>query len=295
VRRPASRGPCPVSRPAVVACHLHTRTPNPLILRHPSFVLRLLLVLPLLTALACNTLLPPRPPIEWNTAPEAVIAQAHTGGGMLYEPNLTYHASLWGDGRIIWTGYDNQGRRELFITTLSAADMTALLQDFVDAGFFGWDTTYSPGLVYDAPSSCLSVSLAAAYQSVCEVLEGAPRPFGPLYARLASGAGGPAAPYVPERAYLRLNPAGPNAATAPWPAELTPTLAIVARQGGAWIEGDALAFAWAAVNAEPLQPVFQEAGAYYSVQLLVPGVTVISPPAPTPPSAPALPLPRRRR
>ncbi len=245
------------------------------VLRRPSFVALAALGL---ATLACNTLLPPRPPIEWNAAPDAVIAQAHTGGGMLYEPNLTYEARLWGDGRLIWTDYDQGGARELFITTLSAADMTALLQDFVDAGFFGWDDTYSPGLVYDAPASCLSVSLAAAYQSVCEVLEGAPRQFGPLYSRLASGAGGSAAPYLPERAYLSLTPAGPTASTVLWPAELTPTLAAVASQGGAWIESDALTFAWASVNAEPLQPVFREGDAYYSVQLLVPGVTVISPP-----------------
>jgi hypothetical protein len=232
----------------------------------------------LLAALACNTLLPPRPPIEWNASPDTVAAEAHTGGGMLYEPNLTYHARLWGDGRLIWTEYDGQGGRELLVTTLSAADMTALLQDFVDAGFFGWDNTYSPGLVYDAPASCLSVSLAAAYQSVCEVLEGAPRQFWPLYSRLASGAGGTASPYLPERAYLSLTPAGPTATALPWPAELSPALADIASQGGAWIDGRALAFAWDLVNAEPLQPILSEGDAYFSVQLLVPGVTVIAPP-----------------
>lgn len=246
--------------------------------RPGSFILHPSYFILLLTALACNTLLPPRPPIEWNAAPEAVIAEAHTGGGMLYEPNLTYHARLWGDGRLIWTEYDGQGGRALFITTLPMGDMTALLQEFVDAGFFGWDNTYSPGLVYDAPSTCLRVSLASLSHSVCEVLEGAPSQFGPLYARLASGAGGQASPYIPERAYLSLSPAGPTAATFPWPAELSPRLADVASQGSAWIDGPALAYAWDLVNAEPLQPIVHEGDSYYSVQLLVPGVTVISPP-----------------
>jgi hypothetical protein len=239
---------------------------------HPSaFIL-------LLVTLACNTLLPPRPPVEWNAAADFVVAEAHTGGGMLYEPNAVYQARLWGDGRLIWAAQDSQGRRSVFSASLTPDEMRSVLREFVDAGFFGWDKHYSPGLVYDAPSACLRLSLASASHSVCETLSGAPRQFRPLYARLAGGAGGQAAPYLPDRAYLRLTPSGPSGSSQPWPATVTPTLAEVAAQGGAWIEGDALAFAWAAVNQDPLRPVFQASDGYYSVQLLVPGVTVISPP-----------------
>lgn len=236
-------------------------------------------------ALACNTLAPPRPPIEWDTSAGTVIVLADTGGGMLYEPNAVSDAVLYGDGTLRWVTYASGGARQVYVATLTADEVRAVLADFVDAGFFGWDPHYSPGLVYDAPSSCLHVTLASGVHSVCETLSGAPRAFGRLYQALASGAGHSGSPYVPARGFLRVTDLGPtppggSAPFAEWPAaSLGLSLADLAASDGAWLEGPGLAFAWEAVNAAPLNPLLREGEHFYQAQLMVPGVTIMQPPA----------------
>jgi hypothetical protein len=204
---------------------------------------------------------------------------------MLYEPNAIYSARLWGDGRLIWLTYDSPiGARAVWTATLTPEAMTTLLQDFVRAGFFGWDDHYSPGLVYDAPSTCLRVTLATLAHGVCETISGAPVRFRELFSLAASGAGQAGVSYIPERGYLTLLPLGgrpPGSLAAGWSPEITGLpLAEAAATGGLWLEGDALAFVWQTVNASPLQPVFRDGESYYTAQLLIPGVTVIAPPEP---------------
>lgn len=240
----------------------------------------------LLGTLACNTLLPPRPAVEWDSAPDRLIVQAYTGGGMLYEPNAMPDARLWGDGRLVWVTYTGSGARQVFTATLTPDEMRALLASFVDAGFFGWDDHYSPGIVYDAPSTCLNVTLLSEVKSVCETLSGAPRAFGRLYSEVAGGAGhaNTAALLVPQRGFLSVTPIGPalpsgNAVTAEWPAAAVGlALADVANSEGAWIEGPALSLAWEAINAEPLYPILHDGEGYYQAQLMVEGVTTFTPP-----------------
>ncbi len=164
-----------------------------------------LLVLP---ALACNTLFPPRPLVEWNSAAGNVIIQASSGGGMLYEPNPMPFARLRGDGQFIWVEGSTTGGRRVKVATLTTDQMRQLLQSIVDAGYFGWKDNYSPGIVYDAPSTCLSVSLTSGSKSVCETLSGAPARFHELLGLLASGAGATGADFVPDRGYLKVTPQG---------------------------------------------------------------------------------------
>jgi hypothetical protein len=239
-----------------------------------------LLILP---ALACNTLFPPRPPVEWNAATNNVVIQAYSGGGMLYEPNPMPLAQLRGDGRLIWLEGGDNGRR-VKVASLTTDQVRQLLQTIVDAGFFGWKDSYSPGVVYDAPSTCLTVSLASGSKTVCETLSGAPAKFHDLLSLLGTGAGASAsaADFVPERGYLKVTPLGSvPAAGGPlvvaWPSQqLGLKLAEVGQ--GQWVEGDALRLAWSVVNASPLNPILQEGDVYYQAQLLVSGVTGIEPP-----------------
>lgn len=253
--------------------------------------MRLLISLPglLVPLLACNTLLPPRPDIQWDAASASPVIAADTCCGMVYDPNGIPDAQLWGDGRIVWVEYDGAQRRVLG-ARLSNAEMRSLLQSFVDAGFFGWRDHYAPaGPIYDAPSTCIRIRLAGASKSVCETLQGAPRRFGELYAALASGAGAPGIDYVPSSGYLQavLNPELEASATAvEWPAEIT-GLSLQEIGGGVWLEGEALKTAWEIVNGEPLLPIVQEGDQFYTFTLLIPDLTRSAPGVQAPAAPPS--------
>jgi hypothetical protein len=253
-------------------------------LQRLKFALRLTkwsFVLLILPALACNTLFPPRPTVEWNAAVNNVVIEASSGGGMLYDPNPMPFAQLRGDGRLIWVEGGDSGRR-VKVANMTTDQVRQLLQTIVDDGFFGWKDSYSPGIVYDAPSTCLTVSLTSGSKSVCETVSGAPAKFHDLLSRLGSGAGATGADFVPERGYLKVTPLGSGpAAGGPsvvaWPSrQLGLKLADVGE--GKWIDGEALRLAWSAVNANPLNPILQDGDTYYQAQVLVSGVTGMEPP-----------------
>jgi len=234
-----------------------------------------------LAALACNTLIPPRPPVEWNPAADSLVVEASSTGGMLPDFNYVPAARLWGDGRLVWSEYDSHGGRSIQTRTLTPDEIKALIVRIENEGFFGWNDQYSPGVVYDAPITCLRVSLTTTAKSVCEMVSGAPAGFGRLFTELGSGAGQPGTEFAPERGYLTVTrlQSGPSDEATDWAAE-TLALSLADAQGGLWIEGPALARAWEAVNADSVFTLLREEDAIYQVQLLVPDVTLLQPPAP---------------
>ena len=237
-----------------------------------------------LAALACNTLLPPRPPLEWNPDPTNLVVQASSSGGMLPDPNNVPGARLWGDGRLVWAEFDSSGGRLVQTRTLTPDEMRALLQRIENDGFFGWKDQYSPGQVFDAPSTCVTVWLTSQSKSTCEILSGAPAGFERLYADLASGAGQAGNDLAPERGYFSVMSLGPaaGAGSGPvtdWPGEAL-GLPLDQALGGVWIEGAALQAAWQAVNANSLYPLLREGDTLYTARLLAPGVTLADPPEP---------------
>lgn len=241
------------------------------------------LVLFLLPSLACSTLFAPRPRAEWSAGANNVVIQATSMGGMMPEPNPMPLARLWGDGRLVWVVGSSSGGRRVLVATLTPDQMRRLLQTFVDDGFFGWKDSYSPGVVYDAGSTCLTVSLITVSKSVCETLSGAPAQFHDLVSLVASGAGTTGTDFVPDRGYLKVTPltgapaAGSNSLVIAWPGDqLGLPLADVGE--GKWVEGDAVRLAWGAMNANPLNPILREGDVEYGAQLLVAGVTGEEPP-----------------
>src|SRR5205085_12369292 len=102
-----------------------------------------------------------------------------------------------------------------------------------------------------------------------------------IFGELGGGVGQAGTEFVPERGYMtvmRLEADSGNQAVI-WLADSL-GMSLVDAQGGAWIEGPALAFAWQAVNANSLFPLLREGGGVYQARLLVPDVTVLQPPTP---------------
>lgn len=241
----------------------------------------------LLASLACNTLLPPRPKVEWDTDPNALIVSATISGGMVPQSvaiNYIPDAQVWGDGRIVWVEYLGDGQRRVLEATLTPDQLRAFLQRAVGDGFFGWEASYADYNVYDAATQCLSLALASNSKSVCEYVSGAPRAFHTLYGEVASGLGLTGSDYRPERGYLTAQALNYEGQPTPevllhWPAN-SMGLSLSDAAGGAWVEGEALELAWRMVNTNLWGGLVQEGETYYELTLQVPGVSQILPPEP---------------
>ena len=241
-----------------------------------------------LAGLACNTLVPPRPEVNWDTRPEARIVRGTFCCGFV--PEMVYQnyipdVQIWGDGRMIWTQSSSaNGQRRVLEAQLTPGEMTQLLQRAVDDGFFGWKDNYADYSVTDMPSQCLSIELSSVSKSVCEYYTGAPKAFHTLYAYLADGAGLSGADFVPTRGYLKSELQNYGGQPAPpvslqWPADSL-GFSLSEATNGKWVEGEALAFAWRVVNENPWGETIQDGEDYYQITVQIPGVNQVEPPTP---------------
>jgi hypothetical protein len=243
--------------------------------------LRLALAALLAAALACNTLLPPRPELTWDPSPDSIVLETYVAGGlapMNYMRNYIPDARVWGDGRILWVETNGSGRRVLE-GRLSEEELRALLQQFSDAGFFGWEAHYAPPYqVYDAGTTVLMVNLLSTRKQVTEYFEGAPARFHELAALLRSGAGVSGADFTPERIYLTAFPISDTQSSVEffWPDQAA-GFALAEATAGRYVEGEALLYAWQVVN-HGYYSIVESAGRRYQLVVQVPGVSLEEPP-----------------
>lgn len=239
-----------------------------------------LLVTLSLAALACVTVLPPRPVLEWNTSSETVVIEAYVVGGMVpmnYHQNYIPEVRVFGDGRVVWVEWQD-ARRTVLEGRLTQNELRTVLEEFSSAGFFGWENFYEPeSMIYDAPTATLRVNLLSISKSVSEYVEGAPANYDVLWARVASGAGAVGTPFEPESGYLLAWPLNSTnmLITHTWPDEAGLTLSEVT--AGRYVQGEALAAAWRIIN-ENQYAVIESDGAFYSISLQIPGISYQTPP-----------------
>lgn len=243
-------------------------------------LLTLLLTLSL-AALACVTVLPPRPVLGWDTSSETVVIEAYVVGGMVpmnYYQNYIPEVRVFGDGRVVWVEWQD-ARRTVLEGRLTQNELRTVLEEFSSAGFFGWENFYEPdGVIYDAPTSTLHVNLLSINKSVSEYVEGAPAQYDVLWARVAHGAGATGAEFMPQNGYLLatlIN--GTNLLiTHTWPDEAA-GLVLSEVTAGQYVQGEALASAWRIIN-ENQYAVIESDGALYSISLQIPGISYQTPP-----------------
>ena len=192
-------------------------------------------------------------------------------------------AQLWGDGRFLWTEWDEGGARQVFVTRLSSDEMQALLQEIAAIGFFEWDAEYQGEPVVDAAGKCLNITLTDRDRTVCEADGGAPVAFYTFFDRLSQGAGNSGLLFQPERAYVtgfQLEElVGPrSAADLTWEEMQTqgPATQVLS---GFWLEqGETLQMLWDAANQDPYyMPLVEDGDQLYRIILQVPAVSWIEP------------------
>jgi len=243
----------------------------------------------LAAGLACQTVLGPRPPVAWDPDPQALVLSATFCCGLApswVTENYIPEVQIWGDGRIVWVERNQAGGQRVLTGVLTPDQLAALLQQYVDAGFFGWDSLYGDFEITDGASQCVRVALASVSKEVCEYYSGAPEAFRRLYSVAASGAGAAGEAFVPTQGYViadrqnySMPPTGDDYLL--WPAESL-GVSLDDLWDGAWLEGAPLAFAWRVVAGDTWQPLVRQGEAYYLLTVRVPGISQMDPPTPPP-------------
>lgn len=224
---------------------------------------------------------------KWDTASEAKITSATFCCGFVpYLLLLNYvpDAQIWGDGRIVWTEHDENGHRQVWQGSLTAAQLTQLFVQAHRAGFFGWNDLYRDPRVADASTQCLRINLQDRAKEVCEYFTGAPEAFHTLYDFIQGGAGAVGQTYAPDRGWLIAHPLDgfqPEAgmATLEWSVAQA-GMSLQDAVDGVWVEGATLAWVWDVVNTNPWANFVRDGGSYYQISLQVPGLNFDGPATP---------------
>lgn len=215
--------------------------------------------------------------LDWNPEPTQLILFATFCCGKVSRVTLMNYipdAQLWGDGRIVWTEFADDGQRRVLEGRLTTEQIQALLEQMNNTGFFGWQELYADSSIADASEQCLVVETDVKSKKVCEYVAGAPQAFHDLYAYIAAGAGATGQDYIPATGYLTAHPLPiPSNLTPPadfnWPADLL-KLSLEQTTDGMRIEGKALETSWQVVNIKWRGSIIEDGKNYYSISLQIP-------------------------
>jgi hypothetical protein len=104
------------------------------------------------------------PAIEWNPAPEEIIAQYSIFGGFRMRPSATElpQWTLYGDGTVVWTeeGEPTTGfTTKVWIGKLTESEMRDLLTTINSSGFWELEDRYSNDMIADAANAAIIINL----------------------------------------------------------------------------------------------------------------------------------------
>jgi hypothetical protein len=223
--------------------------------------------------------IPPKVEAEWDTSPDTRVIVV----GYLGEVDYNYipDAQVWGDGHIIWVEHDTHDNRQVLEGYLSKGEMTKLINQLIDAGFFRGCRRFNwrfPGF-----GEYVGVSLSNVHHQVVidpiseydnkQVLE--------LVDLLKSGAGAKGTAFVPTAGTLLAYPLE----TTDFPQDAEASYQWPDDEFGYGLEevytnkphnerritGEELKFAWRIVNSPA--PLVQSRGGVYWIAVVIPGVS----------------------
>ena len=232
-----------------------------------------------IATLACATLIPLVPDLEWDSSPDRVIVSYDCFAGLVpmeYINNAMPVFRLWGDGRAIWVEDQMGGGRKVFTATFTPDEVRALLNEMATRHFFTMADTYEPGYeIMDGGACQMQVNLLSLTKSVSELTGSQPPDdLRTLEGWLSSGAGHAGDPYVPERGYIIATPLQDPVSTATrvWPEDGIGGVRLEDAQGGLLVEGEALRAAWDIVNTD-IYATVASGQSTYRIAVQIEGVT----------------------
>ncbi len=220
--------------------------------------------------------------VEWNHDPGALILEADTRGGGLPHAVALNHipdARVWGDGRIVWVEFKDDGSSVVWEGYLTEKALANLLRFTVEEGFFGWEDHYEPANPpADLLSSHITVNMTDRSKTVSQYFDAAPAGFWRIYERVPLEVAD-ALQLVPQRGLLRAwlrDDAIDTTDAIPWSADADLTLSELVTDGR-WIEGPRIALVWNNLRQHGDAALFREGEDVYNLSLQVPGLSLEEP------------------
>jgi hypothetical protein len=188
-------------------------------------------------------------------------------------------ARVWGDGRIVWVEFEDDGSSVVWEGYLTEEALANLLRFTVEEGFFGWEDHYEPANPpTDLPSSHITVNMTDRSKTVSQYFDGAPAGFWRIYERVPLEVSD-AHQLAPQRGLLRAwlrNDAIDAASAIPWSADADLALSELVSDGR-WIEGPLVAFVWKNLRQHGDGALFREGNNIYGLSMQVPGLSLEEP------------------
>jgi hypothetical protein len=153
--------------------------------------------------------------------------------------------------------------------------MKSLLQRIVDASFFEWNDYYDALGGNSWTPRLFRVNLIGRSKEISEH-GAAPPAFYELQDFIKNGAGAEGNEFVPTRGYLTVSQFPGATIERKWPDAAIVGFTLDRVGEGRYIQGEALAFAWQAVNQNPTAPMLVESsGQVYAIMIQIPGVVEV--------------------
>lgn len=215
---------------------------------------------------------------DWDRSPDAIIVRLDSRPNQespAFLLNSIPPCTLWGDGRVVWSTYNQYGNEEILEARITDdAVIRAFLEDIIERGFYDWEDEIIPPSESDPIIETVTVSLYGEVRTVkrfsfwpqnayirilenCQQLSDTP-------VRVLPDAG-----WVSAYAVAR-DTSAPNWL---WPPDAPFTLEELAASGEErWLEGPLATEVWLSAREQQGNvQVVERSGKAYHVAIVVPG------------------------
>lgn len=226
---------------------------------------------------------------DWDRSPETIIVRLDsqpTDPDPAYLLNSIPPCTLWGDGHVIWTTYDNNGMEEVLEARVEDdAKIRAFLEDIISRGFYEWEDELIPPSTTNPLIESVTVALYNEVHTVRRFSYWPQNAYAVIQQNCATLSDTPvrvlpAAGWV--SAYA-VEPESSMTTTWYWPPNAPFTLAELAQNGESrWLEGSLATEVWrSARQTHGGANVQERTGGIYHVAIVVPGFSrdAVQPPS----------------
>jgi hypothetical protein len=226
---------------------------------------------------------------DWDRSPSTLIVRLDTQSETASQPdrlNSIPPCTLWGDGRVVWSTFDETGAEQILEARVDETTMRTFLEDIINRGFYNWTSDLVPSDASNPVSESMTLYLYNEAHTVQKFNAWPQDSYTKILQNCQHLSSTPVL-VLPKAGWISAYPI-PLDSSMPnwrWPSSAPFTLQELAEKSQSrWLEGDLASYIW--LNARRSHGRIQviERNQAYQVAIVVPGYSreAASPPTSAP-------------